>query len=65
MRRAQMYHPAETEAILRLFKAGATWKQIARAIGRNVDESSIRQHVRRVAPDILVIPQAMHWDTAR
>lgn len=55
MRRAQAYHPIETEAIIACIEQGLQWKVIARRIGRDVDRTSLRQHVRRVAPDILVI----------
>ena len=50
MRNALRYHPIETEAILHLLQTGHQWKVIARRIGRDVDGSSLRQHVRRVAP---------------
>jgi hypothetical protein len=53
MRRVQAYHPIETEAIIYLVQSGLQWKQIARAIGRDVDSTSLRQHVERVAPELL------------
>jgi hypothetical protein len=53
MKRAQAYHPIETEAIIHLVQSGLQWKQIARAIGRDVDSTSLRQHVERVAPELL------------
>lgn len=42
------YHPIETEAIMHMASEHTPWKEIARKIGRDVDPSSIRQHVRRV-----------------
>ena len=55
MNRRPRYHPIETEAIIELVRSGTPWKDVGRRIGRHVDPTSIRQHVQRVAPDILVI----------
>ena len=51
------YHPAETELIIELVQRGLPWKVIAREIGRDVDHSSLRQHIRRVAPQLLKLPE--------
>ena len=49
------YTPEQRETIVRLRLQRVEWKRIARAIGKDVDPTCIRQVFRRCVPEVPVI----------